>query len=335
VRYIIYGAGAIGGSIGGLLHNAGFDTALVCRGAQLEAIRERGLQILTPRGAIQANVPVAGHVRELELRAGDVIVLTMKSQDTERALLDLEAAAGADLPIICCQNGVENERIASRRFANVYAMLVAMGADYLQAGQVTCFGSPVAGVLDCSVFPSGVDDLIGQVASDLNAAGMSSRAIPDIMPFKYRKLITNLNNALSALTSAPRTDPVYRQISTAMRLEAEAAIEGAGIPCATREQYETEIWSRYKHVDVPGSSRGGTSTWQSLARGQSSIEVDHLNGEIVLLGRLAGVPTPVNFGVRRLTQQLALNREPVGHYTSEQLASLIELESSLPAERAR
>lgn len=250
----------------------------------------------------------------------------MKSQDTERALLDLEAAGGSELPVICCQNGVENERIASRRFEQVYSMLVAMGADYLQPGQVTCFGSPAAGVLDCSVYPKGVDDTIEQVARDLTSAGMSSRAIPDIMPFKYRKLITNLNNALSALTSSPRSDPAYRQISTAMRLEAEAAIEAAGIPCASHQQYTDEIWSRYRHVDVPGASRGGTSTWQSLARGQSSIEVDHLNGEIVLLGRLSGVPTPVNFGVRRLTQQMALRREPLGHYSGEELLGLLEME---------
>jgi 2-dehydropantoate 2-reductase len=326
LRYIIYGAGAIGGSIGGLLHIAGLETVLICRGAQLEAVRERGLEILRPEGPQRAEVLAAGNLRELQLRRDDVIILTMKSQDTERALHDLEAAGGSELPIICCQNGVENERIAARRFERVYTMLVAMGADYMQAGRVTCFGSPAAGVLDCSRYPSGTDALIEQVAADLTSAGMSSRAIPDVMPFKYRKLITNLNNALSALTSAPRTDPVYRAISTAMREEAEACIDAAGIPCATREQYEAEIWSRYRHVDVPGASRGGTSTWQSLMRGQSSIEVDYLNGEIALLSQLCGVPAPCNTVIRRLTQQLALKGEPVGHYTAEELAALLDLE---------
>jgi 2-dehydropantoate 2-reductase len=305
---------------------AGFETALVCRGAQLEAVRERGLEILTPGGALRADVPVAGSIQELALGAGDVIILTMKSQDTQRALHDLEAAGGADLPIVCCQNGVDNERLAARRFERVYAMLVAMGADYLQAGRVTCFGSPAAGVLDCSRYPSGTDELIEQLAADLTAAGMSSRAIPDVMPFKYRKLITNLNNSLSVLTSTPRTDPAYRAVSTAMRVEAEECIAAAGIECASYEQYHDEIWSRYRHVDVPGSTRGGTSTWQSLARGQSSIEVDYLNGEIALLGALHGMPAPYNATVRRLTQQLALNGEPVGHYTGEELAGLLGLE---------
>jgi 2-dehydropantoate 2-reductase len=331
MRYIIYGAGAIGGSIGGLLNAAGFEVVLICRGAQLDAVRERGLEVLTPRGPLQANVKAAGSIHDLTLRPDDAILLTMKSQDTEQALHELEVAGGSDLPIVCCQNGVDNERIAARRFEGVYAMLVAMGADYLQPGRVTCYGSPAAGVLDCSRYPTGADSFIETVAADLNAAGMSSRAIPDVMRFKYRKLITNLNNALSVLTSAPRSDPTYRAISTAMRLEAEACMAAAGIDCATHEQYNDEIWSRYRHSDVPGAARGGTSTWQSLMRGQTSIEVDYLNGEIALLGALHGVAAPCNASVRRLAQQLALRNEPVGHYSAEELASILHLESALPS----
>lgn len=325
MRYIIYGAGAIGGSIGGFLHAAGLDTVLICRGAQLEAIRRDGLLILTPTGPIRSAVPAAGHPGELRFTRDDVVILTMKSQDTERALLDLEAADGGDLPIVCCQNGVENERIAARRYQNVYAMLVAMGADYLQPGQVTNFGSPVPGVLDCGRYPSGTDAQIERVAADLTAAGMSSRALPNVMRFKYAKLLANLNNALNALTSAPRSDPGFRRISAAMRAEANACVEAAGIDCATPAEYESEIWSRYRHVDVPGSSRGGTSTWQSLARGSSGVEVDHLNGEIVLLGTLHGVPTPVNARVRRLVQQMADRREPVAHYTTDELLRVLDL----------
>ncbi|HTE85922.1 MAG TPA: ketopantoate reductase C-terminal domain-containing protein, partial [Dehalococcoidia bacterium] len=138
---------------------------------------------------------------------------------------------------------------------------------------------------------------------------------------------------LSALTAGPsqlsstaRTDPAYRAIAHAMRVEAEECIAAAGIDCATRDEYEAEIWSRYKHVDVPGSTRGGTSTWQSLMRGRTSIEVDYLNGEIVLLGALYGVPTPCNATIRRLSQQLAVRGEPVGHYKAGEIAAMLDLE---------
>jgi 2-dehydropantoate 2-reductase len=54
-----------------------------------------------------------------------------------------------------------------------------------------------------------------------------------------------------------------------------------------------------------GATPAGSSSWQSLYRGTGSVETDYLNGEIVLLGRLHGVPTPVNELLRRRSNDLA------------------------------
>ncbi len=56
---------------------------------------------------------------------------------------------------------------------------------------------------------------------------------------------------------------------------------------------------------VGGAVRGGGSSWQSLARGTGSIEADFLNGEVVLMGRLHGVPTPVNAVLQQVAGELA------------------------------
>src|SRR5947209_20254751 len=120
MRYIIYGAGAIGGVVGGRLFAAERETALICRGRHLEIIREQGLTLREPEGQRRLRIPAVGHPRELTFADGDVVVLTMKSQDTAAALDDLEAAGGGNLPVVCCQNGVDNERMASRRFERVY-----------------------------------------------------------------------------------------------------------------------------------------------------------------------------------------------------------------------
>lgn len=328
MRYVIYGAGAVGGAIGGLLHVAGLESVLICRGAQLEAVRARGLEIRTPAGEIHSNVAAAGHPRELRFRPDDVVVLTMKSQDTQGALADLEAAGWGDLPIICCQNGVENERIAARRFERVYAMLVQLSTDYLTPGRVTVYSAPVYGVLDCGRYPHGTDGLIEQVASDLTAAGFSSRAIADVMRFKYQKLIVNLINGLSALTNEPRSTPLVREIFRALTAEAVACYEAAGLDVAGRQEYEQVVISRWKTQEIPGERRYGTSTRQSLARGSPTIEVDHIHGEIVLLGKLYGVPTPINAGVRRLTQELARSGGPPGRYSAIELADLLRIEAA-------
>jgi 2-dehydropantoate 2-reductase len=56
---------------------------------------------------------------------------------------------------------------------------------------------------------------------------------------------------------------------------------------------------------VHGEEHRFSSSWQSLQRGTGRIEVDYLNGEVVLLGRLYGVPTPVNAEVQRLANRIA------------------------------
>src|SRR5689334_23110902 len=86
MRYIIYGAGGIGGGIGGRLFLAGHDVVVIARGEHLEVIRREGLLLRTPAGSQRVPVPAVGHPSELSLREDDVFMLTMKTQDTEDAL---------------------------------------------------------------------------------------------------------------------------------------------------------------------------------------------------------------------------------------------------------
>jgi len=328
MRYIIYGVGGVGGAIGGLMHAAGFETVLICRGAQLRAIQEHGLTVRTPEGTVQTGVPAIGHPRELHFAEGDVVVLTMKSQDTEAALRDLDAVGGWDLPIICGQNGVDNERIAARRFERVYGMVIAMPATYLEPGSVIAWGTPAAGVLDTGRYPSGIDPLIQAVAADLTAAGFSSRAEPAIMRLKYTKLLDNLGNAVQALTDVHRSDQRANQVMAALRDEALACYAAAGIDFMPESEYRALVGPRMRTGEVPGAKRAGNSTWQSLARGLTSIETDYLNGEIVLLGALHGVPTPCNAAVRRLAQQMAASGARPGSCSINKLAALAACSSA-------
>jgi 2-dehydropantoate 2-reductase len=75
--------------------------------------------------------------------------------------------------------------------------------------------------------------------------------------------------------------------------------------------------------DVGGRRRGGGSSWQSLARGTGTIETDYLNGEIVLLGRLHGVPTPVNATVQRVARELAASGAPPASMSPDELLAVV------------
>src|SRR5918996_980418 len=126
MRFIVYGAGAVGGTIGGRLFQAGHDVTLIARGDHLRALRTDGLTLRWPDGAATLPVPAAASPDETDLRPGDVVVLAMKTQHTAAAVAALAMAAPPDVAVVCAQNGVENERIALRSFADVYAMSVML-----------------------------------------------------------------------------------------------------------------------------------------------------------------------------------------------------------------
>ena len=68
-----------------------------------------------------------------------------------------------------------------------------------------------------------------------------------------------------------------------------------------------------------GSRRAGGSSWQSVARRAGSIETDYLNGEITLLGRLHGVPTPANAAMQRIAARMVRERMAPGSIGVEEI----------------
>jgi 2-dehydropantoate 2-reductase len=301
-RYIIYGAGAVGGVIGARLFQHGHDVALIARGAHFEAIRAHGLTLQTPEETVTLPIAAVVHPSDLRFTAEDVVLLTMKTQHTEAALDDLRTATGPDVPVICAQNGVENERLAVRRFANVYAMLVLLPATYLEPGIVQAHCAPVSGILDAGRHSAGDDALIARVVADLDGAGLSAHATPDIMRWKYAKLLSNLGNAIQATCGL---DGDARSLYARVRDEAIACYRAAGIEWASEAEMSERRTSMSPMREISGQRRAGGSTWQSLARDTGSIETDYLNGEIALLGRLHGVPTPANAALQAITARMA------------------------------
>jgi 2-dehydropantoate 2-reductase len=294
VRFVILGAGAVGGTIGGRLADAGYDVLLLARGAHAAAMRERGLRLATPERVITVHVPVWERPGDLPLRDDDVLVLTTKTQQTADLL---DALPRRDLPVVCAQNGVANERLASRRFAHVYAMVVMLPAAHLEPGCVDSQGTPYSGLLDLGCYPTGTDERAAAIAHSLSDSGFVSQPVERIMRWKYAKLLRNLGNALQALCGLDLDDAAMKQVmnlDAQAREEALACYRAAGIDWASGEEWVARRQEQVGWAPVEGRDRTGGSTWQSLARGASTLEGDYLNGEIVLIGRLHGIPTPVN-----------------------------------------
>jgi len=298
-RWVIVGAGAVGGTIGGGLVEGGAEVVLVARGAHGEALRRDGLLLRDPDREVRLRIPTVAAPAEVDWRPDDVVILATKTQDAVAAL-DAVAAVAPDVPVVCATNGVEAERMALRRFASVHGMCLWIPAQHVEPGVVETSSAPVSGVLDVGRYPEGADDVDEALADALQAGRFVSRAVSDVMAAKRTKLLTNLGNVLDA---ACGLDPGLGLIIKAARAEARAAFEAAGLPLVPKEEADARWGGHVQQRPIPGSTWVGGSTAQSLQRG-ARLETDYLNGEISLVGRLHGVPTPVNDGLQRLGRHL-------------------------------
>lgn len=309
MRFVVVGAGAVGGVVGGRLAQYGADVVLVARGDHGRAIAERGLAVEAADGSVRVKVAVAADLSRVVFTAQDVLLLAVKSQDTVLALDQLRAATDHDLPIVCLQNGVTNEPEALRRFARVYGVCVMCPSGYLEPGVVQAKASPVAAILDIGRYPSGIDDTCRAVSAAFESATLVSLPRADIMRWKYSKLLMNLVNAVDALFE--RGEGAERLLALA-RAEGRAALRAAGIDFASEDEDAERRGDLLQQRPIPGRPRTGSSSWQSLARGSRSIETDAFNGEIVLLGRLHGVATPVNAKLQQWARRAAVRGDAPG-----------------------
>jgi 2-dehydropantoate 2-reductase len=331
MRYIIIGAGAIGGGIGGRLHESGQDVVLVARGAHLAALRESGLRFSTPEGTRTLDVRAVGGPGELELEPRDVLVLAVKSQHSAGLLADWSGrpvagggTAEQSLPLVCAQNGVNNERLALRWFRQVYGMCVWMPSTHLEPGRVAVPGTPVSGILHLGRYPTGAGEVAEAVAADLERAGFWAPVAADVMRWKYGKLVGNLGNALDAVAER-RDEGLAGELLARVRAEGEKVLAAAGIDYATPAEQRERRAGRMTMAPLEGVTLGGSSSRQSLTRGAGSIEADYLNGEIVLLARQHGIPAPLNEALRALANTWAREGRAPGGLPEAELTALLAL----------
>jgi 2-dehydropantoate 2-reductase len=339
MRYIIIGAGAIGGVLGARLgqHSTEHPPLVIARGEHGAAIAQNGLRLRTPDEDTFVPVDCATGADGVVLRSDDVLVLATKTQQAQAALeqwvdapvLDRDGrrvgTAGDLLPILTALNGVESERIALRLFARVFGICVWLPAVHLVPGEVILRIAPTSGIFIVGRFGADRDDadekLLATIATDWNASTFTVHVVDDVMRWKYRKLLSNLHNAVQALLGALDDDGAV--IAERLRAEAEAIYRSSGIQWASEAEEAAWRGDVFRIRPVPGTPEElGGSSWQSLARG-GSIESDYLNGEIALIARLRGMSAPLNQTVQRLAREAAASGAGLGSLTPAALAELL------------
>lgn len=320
MRFVVYGAGAVGGVVGGQLHRVGHEVTLVARGPHFEAIRDHGLLLETPLERVRLEIPATDDITNIEFAPDTVVLLTMKTQDTQLALAALRNVASADTPLVCIQNGVDNEEFASRAFLNVYGVPVMCPCLYVDPGAVRAYCAPTTGILDIGRYPEGVDPTAQAVADALSSATFVSEVRSDIMRWKYRKLIRNLRNGVEAIFGKGAADADIRGLITA---EGEQVLKEAGIDAVSEAEDEARRGDLLSPGHIDGGPRPGGSVWQSITRRVGTVEVDHIGGRIVALGQVYGVPTPVNSLVQSLVGEMAREGRQPGTLSPDDFFALL------------
>ena len=321
MRFIVYGTGAVGGPIAAKLVQNEHDVVAVARGEHATAMARDGLVLETPTGAVHVRLPVVTDPGDIVFGVGDVVIISVKSQDLPPVLERLARTMPWGTPVVCAQNAVCNEPSALRLFPNVYGMNVMLIGTHLKPGVVQVYTSSLNGILDIGRYPNGVDDTSRAICAALEQSGFESAARPDIMRWKYGKLLMNLNNAIEvAVGPGFGYSEAYRRV----RAEGEACLSAAGIEYVGRDEDVAHRGDTLRFHLIEGQDRGGGSTWQSFLRNRGSAETDYLNGEIVLLGRLHGIPTPANAFLQRLMHRMLVDGPAPGSMSHDELVAAMD-----------
>ncbi len=304
----IVGAGAIGGTVGAFLHDAGSDVTLVdLDRAHIGAINEGGLRISGIRG--EHTFPVRAIVRD-ELRGPlGVVFLCVKGHHTAGAIRDLAPLLAADGFVLSLQNGLNEPIIAAAigRERTVGAF-VHFGADLTEPGQIRLGAEQ-------TIFIGELDGQITPRAEALRAAlasVMPARTTANIWGFLWGKLVYGaLAFAASAVDAPVPTildDPLGRAVCRAAAEEAYLVASAQAEPLEPIGEFEPNDFApgraaaAERSLDaLAGAMRRSPKQhmgiWRDLKLKRRKTEVDMQIGVLVDKGREIGVPTPINAAV--------------------------------------
>jgi 2-dehydropantoate 2-reductase len=339
VRYVIYGAGSIGCVVGGLLLNSRSRVLFVARPRVARAIAT-GYEIKTPEGDLHVKGDVVTELDPASIGADDVVIMTVKSQDTRAAVANLSNLYPRSVEIVCLQNGVSNEPATHDIFSRVYGGLLLISTVQLEPELVTLKGNRIA--IGC--YPDGTDAFAEQLAGAFCRSGFEAMASRSIMSLKWAKLVANLNNATHAITGywleKSAADPEMRTLMAAVREEGLRLLDAAGIavepPAGEPNPIRIRDDTAKLREPAPDCGTSKTPRWpeerrtyasmhQDLLLGRTANESDFLNGEIVKLGERLGIPTPYNRILMETVHQMSEDETlRPGIYTPAGLKAMIE-----------
>ncbi|MSQ60700.1 MAG: 2-dehydropantoate 2-reductase [Betaproteobacteria bacterium] len=307
MRFAVVGAGAIGGYLGAKLALAGESVTFIARGANLAALREKGMTLIFENGKEETALGVRAFDKTAEAGPQDVILLTVKAHQVAALAPQLAALCHEETAIVTMQNGIpwwyfhglrgEHEGKAVKSadpdgsiaahvdYKRIIGSVVYPASELVRPGVVRLVeGNRFSlGELDGTSTPR-----IQAISSAMTRAGFKAPVSSDIRAEIWLKLWGNLSfNPISALTHATLVDicqyPPARALAAAMMTEAQTIAEKLGV------RFRISLEKRIAGAEQVGAHK--TSMLQDVEHGRA-MELQALVGSIAELGRMTGTPTP-------------------------------------------
>jgi 2-dehydropantoate 2-reductase len=320
LKIAIIGVGAIGGFVGIRLALAGEDVTFIARGANLAALRERGIRLVAADGGEQAVSQVTATDDYSAAGPQDMVILALKAHQVEAVAREVPKLFGPQTIVIPMQNGIPYwyfhgypGALAGTRVNSVDPHGV-IGAHIPAERVIGCVVYPAAELLAPGVikhvegnrFPVGEPngqstDRVRQVSECFIGGGLQAPVLGDIRAEIWLKLWGNLTfNPISALARATLADicryPPSRAVAAAMMTEAQTVANKLGVT------FRVPLEKRISGAERVGHHK--TSMLQDIEAGRT-IEIEALLGSVVELARLTDTSTPHIDTVFALTKLLA------------------------------
>ncbi|MEC7490818.1 MAG: 2-dehydropantoate 2-reductase [Pseudomonadota bacterium] len=318
MKFCVFGAGAVGGFVGGMVARRGTDVSLVARGDHLQAIQTNGLKVLTPDESFVVRVPATNYPAELGVQ--DVIFVSTKAHSLTEASKAMQPLIGPGTIVVAAQNGIpfwyfhahgpphnghtlqtvdHGAKIASAIGNQRVVGCVITSSNVVEApGIVRNIGNQVFTLGE----PDGsISDRLLDISRILKDAGLDAPVSTDLRGEIWTKMWGNVSFSPMAVLTMSKLGPLVegddlRALGVGIMEEVQTVGEALGVT------FKGTIESRLEGTRRVAGHK--TSILQDLEAGRQ-MEVDGITGAVVELGRLLGVKTPMVDMVYALMRQRA------------------------------
>lgn len=350
LRVLSIGAGAIGTYIGGSLAAVGNKVTFVDQPTMVERLKANGIHLdlsIHPNPELDKNVSLnspdvefSSSLRDALDQGGyDVALFALKSFDTQSALEGMKDLLPDMPPILCLQNGVDNEETIAEYVGveNVLYGTVTSAIGRLDVGDIAL--EKLRGVGLHNAHP-----LSARIFTEMQTAGLNPRIFENAQEMKWSKMLTNLiSNASSAILDLTPTqifsDNALTRIELAQLKECLAVMKGLGLRPVDLPGTPVKLLAAAVYLPLPltqpllkkaiGGGRGGKmpSFHIDLSNGRGKSEVNYLNGAVVREGNQLGIATPVNTFLNKTLLALTDGSLPRGTYSSDRKRFLSDIKN--------